>query len=863
MYVLKEFERTSSVGKGVLWAFLVGSSFLLPQGAVAQDASGLNGQGFLEVSSQKRLKLSLKDFLHIARQRNEQILFQNLEKEIALASEANALSIFDPTVNIKLERESIRELNSAEEALARSSNDEYINKTNTFSAGVERLLPTGARASIDYSLEDIVSNLQTPSLSGDEVKSALGLTLTQPLLKGAGFKVVDANIRIAKEDVFIAKQTFRQTLTEVVFNAVQDYMDLQRAQEKLKTRKNSTLLADALLADNRRLFKLGLVSETEVLEAESGLAKRRSYEYTAQQEVDVAQNAMRQVLLLPATVNSLGLEAIDELEVAKPFKADATASLKQAFEKQPEYLSRKTRIQREGIRVEYAENQKKPQLDLTASFTMNGFGDGLDSSTDTAITEDYNTWKVGVEFTMPLGRQKSISEYKAAKHRQQQAKLDLKAIEVAITNNIDISTRLIENSYQQLLQTQKVAQNEATLLKTEQDRLKEGRSNSRQVLQRESALIVAREEALDKLVAYKKAILGIYLAEGSLLEKFGIEKPQETVDDKTDKDEPESTVSLNDNEIITDVPVMSEPSLPSIDNVSKLDEEKEPSKLIGAPQVTDKGGLEIDTSNKNTSQAIVVDSEKTINQEVVADQIPPTNNPEITVQKQIADEVSKPLVIDDKAMVAATTTLGSSDIAQLLEEAEQDILATRLTRGLNGYALEKYRRVLDQDPDNVRALRGLKYISDQITKLASENLRDMRLTRPKSGNALARYRKALEINPNNDAAKKGIMLIAQKLVYLAHKDLQELRLVSPFGQNALERFQIALSLDPSNPEAIQGQNMVKKRFLELGEMAIERKEWERAAGLLNNAIKFFPHETKFTDGLKTLQQRRDNGELSE
>ncbi len=491
---------------------------------IAVKNSWLDSGEFLDESKASRLKLSLVEYLNVVRRRNEKIIFQELEKKIASASTINARSIYDKELTMSLDRESIRELNSTEEALARSSSTEYIKKTNTLNVGIGSLISSGARLKMDYLFEDDVNNLQSPALSGDEITTSLGFTVTQPLLKNFGSEVVNANIYIAEEEQEIAVQTYRQTLMEVIFTAVKAYIDQQLSQEKHQARKSSVQLAEGLLADNKRQFELGQKAEIEVLEAEAGLAQRRSSELVARNDVSVAENTMRQLLLLSVMQNRLGLEAGDAMIKVEPYKPDLKKSLKIAFEKQPEFLARKLKIIREGIRVDYAKNQMLPQLDLKAGFTLNGFGKTTTNSMNSGIFDQYNTWNIGAEFSIPLGGEKSESEYSAAKYREKQSLLDFHVIEVAIINNLDVSIRLVENSYKQWQQASLAVATRDKLLKKELDALRVGTSNSRQVLDREESLLNAKDVELDKNVAYQKALLGVYLAEGTLLEKFAIEK---------------------------------------------------------------------------------------------------------------------------------------------------------------------------------------------------------------------------------------------------------------------------------------------------------------------------------------------------
>jgi outer membrane protein TolC/Tfp pilus assembly protein PilF len=845
---------------------------------MAVKESWLNSSEFLYKTRESRIKISLVEYLNVIQRRNEKILFQELEKKIVGSSTLNAQSIYDPEVTVSIDRESIRELNSTEESLARSSLTEYIDKTNTVKAGIEGLVPSGARIKLDYSFEDEVNNLQTPALSGGEISTAIGLSVTQPLLKNFGSKVVNANIHIAKEDQEIAEQTYRQTLMEVIFNGVQAYLDQQLAQEKHKARQESVQLAEEILTDNKRQFELGQMAETEVLEAQAGLAQRRSSELVARQDVSTAENAMRQLLLLSVAQNRLGLEVIDELAEVKPYKSDVTKSLRLAFEKQPEYLARKIKIAREGIRVDYAENQMLPKLDLKAGITMNGFGKTTTNSLNTALHDEYNTWNIGAEFSIPIGGMKSKSEFSAARFREKQALLDLHAIEVAITNNIDVSVRMIDNAYNQWRQSRLVVESRAQLMEKERNSLQAGKSNSRLILEREESLIEAKDMALDKNVAFQKALLGVYLAEGTLLEKYGIEQG-----DKEEEAKPHNIATLEQNLSPTEAktkPAGIQDQIIAVRLNNEQEESVELSVVGEQPEaatepeaVTEPDDIvlveqdqslpeeqELTTSTMEQDVKEVPVSETALNS--VVEVLPDQTIPEKLDIEQTSGTISHNV---ENLPISNTVSENLDDlhITDLLDKAWADFVAQRLTRGFNGNALEKFKQVLELDPDNQKAKEGLLRISDMLSVMAADNIANMQLTLPPGDNALDRYRLALELNPDNTDAKAGLVHVAGKLVESAKIDLQELRLSAPPGRNALEKFRKAYSLDGNNLLAKQGVEQVRERYLDLGQRAVQRQDWQRAARFLERAVQEFPEDTGIFDALEALHQQMSPNKLAE
>ena len=112
---------------------------------------------------------------------------------------------------------------------------------------------------------------------------------------------------------------------------------------------------------------------------------------------------------------------------------------------------------------------------------------------------------------------------KAAKNRKKQALIELKAVEVALANQVNTAIRSVISSREQVVQYANVVSLNRRLLQAEVARFKAGKSNSRLLLEREEDLLRAKEAELDSLVKHRKAILELEMAQGSLLLSYGIE----------------------------------------------------------------------------------------------------------------------------------------------------------------------------------------------------------------------------------------------------------------------------------------------------------------------------------------------------
>ena len=354
-----------------------------------------------------------------------------------------------------------------------------------------------------------------------------GLTLVQPLLKNRGKDATLADIRVAESDRDIAFQRYRKEMMAVVAEAAAAYWDLLGEQEKYNIRKDSVRIGARILADNKLRVSEGTMAETEVLEAEASLALRHSLVSAAQQDIASAVNKVRDFIFSTVTGKWVDIEAIESLE-----KDDETPdfdhSLRAALALRPEYLAGKIKLDREDIRVAYHQNQRWPQLDLKASYGLNGLDDNAGDSWDDAFDAAHESWSIGLELRVPLGGgQRSRSELQAAKLRKQQSILELKATEVVLTNNVDTQVKNVLGSMDQVIQYNRIVDKTQRLLAVELARLDEGQSTSRLVLDREEALIRAKEDALKRMVEKQKAVIALKKAEGSLLKHYGISETTE------------------------------------------------------------------------------------------------------------------------------------------------------------------------------------------------------------------------------------------------------------------------------------------------------------------------------------------------
>jgi len=471
----------------------------------------------------KPLVMSLRDFVRSVRDKNEQIAYQNAEWAVSREAVKGAKAIFEPALVGSYQLQDDKRKNTVQEMINQGFAPEFWEESYSQQLAIEELLPTGGRLRLGYSLRDFSNSVDEKYGVDKEKQTVVGVSFSQPLFKDAGIKPTMAGIRMAEADRDIAFQNYRVQTMRVMSEAIAAYWDLYLARQKYRMRRESEHSAEEILRDNLARVQAGKMAETEVLEAQAALAMRKSLVSEAKQAIVAAMNNVRTYLSSSAALTNVEIEPADQPYVVD-MKNNFTDSLAKAFTLRGEYISSRKKIEREDIRLAFAENQLWPQIDLKGSYNLNGLADKYGNPMNDALERDHPTWSVGLELRIPLGgNKKAASEFEATKQRKRQALLELKAVEVALANSVDTTLRNMESAREQVLQQVGAVELNRRLLKTEFQRFTAGKSNSRVLLEREEKLNTVKEGEVESQVRYMKALYQFDLAEGSLLVNQGVE----------------------------------------------------------------------------------------------------------------------------------------------------------------------------------------------------------------------------------------------------------------------------------------------------------------------------------------------------
>jgi outer membrane protein TolC len=471
-------------------------------------------------------------------ERNEAVQGKLLEFEMNRRRYAAEWGAFEPEGFGSASREANKRQNSTQQAAAANGVSLFQEQNNLYSAGLEALVPTGARVRLGYTLSDLNNNIPPglfqSAVTESQYQSFAGITLTQPLLKNFGVKTALAGVRLAALSSQIAFQEYRRQLMTIVGQAEAVYWSLHLAQEQVRFFEESLRTAETILRDNRTRLEAGKGSELEVMEAEAGAGLRRAKLNEARQKL--AEAVSRVVSLYGETVAAqpAPVRAVDRPQL-DPTPGEAP-SRQEALRFSPDYLIQQEKLQQELLRLGYARNQRLPELNLKGAYGLNGLGTSPYQSLRIVERTTYPSWSVGVEVRLPLlGGLKGRNEFKAAGLRLTAAQLGVRTTETDILNGMNLAAQKVERARSSVANYQAAVNYNERLLESALARLDAGKIESRKVLEIEGDLLEARNSVVESLVRYKVAQLELELVTGTLLEHRRLEITQRQLQAATEK----------------------------------------------------------------------------------------------------------------------------------------------------------------------------------------------------------------------------------------------------------------------------------------------------------------------------------------
>jgi outer membrane protein len=366
----------------------------------------------------------------------------------------------------------------------------------------------------------------TYSTNFDRSSGAIGVGLTQPLLKDFWIDSTRLNIRLARNQLKSDEQGLRSQLIASVTAVENAYYELIYARENVQVQQEALNLAQTQLDQDRQRVQIGTLAQLDVQQDEAQVATSRANLIAAQYALATAQNTLKNLLTdTYSQWHGLDIQPTGTLTNAPLQLFDLQDSWSKGMAQRPDLLQARLSVERQGIQLKFDRNQLFPQLDLFGSYGFNGNGQEYSDVFAQFNDGDQPFWSYGGTLSMPLSNRGPRNRFKATKISLQQLLLKLKQFEQNAMVQIDNAVKNAQSAYQSVDATRQARIYAEAALDAEQKKYNVGKSTTFTVLQLQNNLTSARSQEIRSLANYYEALTGLAQAEGSTLERnhIGVE----------------------------------------------------------------------------------------------------------------------------------------------------------------------------------------------------------------------------------------------------------------------------------------------------------------------------------------------------
>ncbi len=349
--------------------------------------------------------------------------------------------------------------------------------------------------------------------------SDVGISVRQPLLKGAGTTVNNAALERARLGNTRARADFAAQVFTVVRDVEVAYSNLALAREQVGIRGFSLEVRKKLYAENRARREAGVATDLEVLQAEVGVATAARDLLLARQSARDREDELLRLLGQETFENPVGPVTLPP--VGEPV-IDLAASLARARANTPEYASALASIRQQEIDVSSAKNARLPQLDLGAQAGYNSTDPTVRDAASNVWKGDGYNWQIDLSLSFPWGFREERARLRQARAGRDREELRLAQIEQQILVSVRNAVRALETGAENLRLSTLTAQLSGREFEVEKARYDSGLSTFRRVQETQDAFDQAKLAELQAKVSLRTAQANLDRLEGNATERYPI-----------------------------------------------------------------------------------------------------------------------------------------------------------------------------------------------------------------------------------------------------------------------------------------------------------------------------------------------------
>lgn len=387
--------------------------------------------------------------------------------------------------------------------------------SDSFDAGFNMPLATGGAISLSSPLTRGASGL-TFGEDDQEWLAAVSLSMSQPLLRGAGVDANTHSIRVAEWQGQIADTRTKLEAIRVISNADKAYWNVYSAYRELGVRRAQYDVAIKQLERARRRVAQGDAPEIEVVRAESGIGRTLEQIIVADANLRIRQRSLKRLMNradLPVSKGTALKPGSDPNPVS--LKLDGESLATQAVANRMEMIELEIQLAIDQSEIGFRRNAALPLFVLDYGYNLQGTGAEANEAYGSLGNAD--SFNVGVRAEIPLGNEAAESRVNAAILQRVQRLGTREARRQSIRTEVFDALDGLTQSWQRILAARLETILAARTLAAEERQFDVGLRTSTDVLDASASLADAQSREVAALASYQISLVDIAFATGTSL----------------------------------------------------------------------------------------------------------------------------------------------------------------------------------------------------------------------------------------------------------------------------------------------------------------------------------------------------------
>ena len=420
---------------------------------------------------------------------------------------------------------------------------------SSYSAGYSQGFMTGTSIVVGMAGFRTTTSALT-ALVNPDLTSFLGITLSQNLLQGFGYRANAASLRIARNGLKIADTGFRQQVMTTLGTVVNDYWDLLYYRENVRVAEDALQWAQTQLRDNRLQVEIGNLAGSEITSAKAEVASRQQNLIAAQTQYRQQAEKVKTELSKHVDADLAGavIEPTDKLPEPAPNDIPSLdEALNLAAKNRPEIEQVQLNMRNQEITIQQVRNRLLPNLGVYASFAPTGLSGhflcggnplyepecpkgvsgyvpgGAGDSLSQMFRNVYPSYSLGVNLSVPIRNRTAQADAARALIEERQYRVQLQQRVNQAQQDVRDAVIAVTQTRAQIDAAKEATAAFKETLEGEQKKFQAGESTPFLVIQRERDVAAAEGTEAQARDAYAKALVQYAQATGTIMERFNVE----------------------------------------------------------------------------------------------------------------------------------------------------------------------------------------------------------------------------------------------------------------------------------------------------------------------------------------------------